>query len=270
MSGKRRLKKMVSRILAVLLLCDISLMISAALFHFGVYDQAVLAQSFEKSGYYEMFFEEAQAELFTVLDEAGIPDSALNVSDLELSFERRMRSQVLNRSDSAVELSGISMAKEILDWAEGQKLDLTLRAQEGIVRLSERLSRILYDKSEILGLDGWYGDANLFSKRLPQFLKCLGFLFFVATAFIGYLQSRKYRFFTNLAASLAGAALVGVIQSGIVSLLIQPEMGQAMGLVMAAYRREIAFVGLKISAAVFVIAVMLDVSGLVMKKMQQR
>lgn len=269
MRKKRQLRRIISGILIALLACNIGLMISVAVFHFGIYDQSLLAYSFEKSGYFEETFDKVQLEIINVLEDVGLPDSVFPYNDLKMSFERRMRSQVLNRSDAAAELNSISLAKLILDSIEKQGIETTLKAEEGIILLSQTLSQILFEHSEVSGIEQWYGDASHFSEKIPVFMIILGFLAVVDVVVIGFLQRRKYKIYIYISAGLAGAGFVGAVVSAVLFMTIQTGTDGLASQVMVAYRQEILFVGLKISAAVFVIAAILNILGMAIKKMQQ-
>lgn len=269
MRNRRLLRRIISGILTALLACNIGLMISVAIFYFGVYDQAVLVHSFEKSGYFEEKFEKAQSEVMAVLETVGIPDIIFSFDDLKMSFERQMRSQILNRGDAASELNSISLAKLIMDCIEKQSIETTLKAEEGIVLLSQELSRLLFEQSKVSGIEQWYEDMVDFSEKIPVIVIILGFIAAFDIAAIGVLQSRKYKVSVYVAAGLTGAGIAGIAVSAILFRTIQTGLDGVASQVMVAYRQEVLSVGLKICAAVFVIAVILSFLGLAIKKMQQ-
>lgn len=267
MSKKRQYRRLVSGILIALLACNIGLMISIAVFRYGVYDQALLMRSFEQSSYFEEKFNNAQAMVAEVLKENGLSDSVFSLNNVKMSFERRMRSQVLNRSDAAAELSSISVAKTILDSIEKQSMKTTLKAEEGIILLSQKLSRILLEQSEIPGVEKWYEDAEHFLQKASVFMLAVGTLAAADIAAIVALQSIKHKIFIKLAAGLSGAGFIGTALS--VTLFMVIGIGRVENQVIAVYYQNILLVGLKISAAVLVIAAILGVLGLAIKKMQQ-
>lgn len=268
MSKKRQYRRLVSGILIALMACNIGLMISVAVFRYGIFDQAVLMNSFEKSGYFEETFHKTQSEIVEVLEDMGLPDEVFLFNDVKMSFERRMRSQVLNRSDAAAELNSISLVNAILDYIEKQNIETTLKSEEGIIFLSQELSQILLKKSEVAGIEQWHENAKFFSEKIPVFMIINGSLAVAGIAAMGVLQNKKNKFFVNIAAGLSGGSLLGVILSVILFMATQTGKDSLLNQVMAVYRQEILFVGLKISAAVFVIAAILDILGLAIKKMQ--
>lgn len=268
MRKKRQLRRIISGILIALLACNIGLMISVAVYHFGVYEQSVMVRSLE-SGYFKEKFEKAQSEITEILETAGLSKSIISFDDLEMGFERRMRSQVLNRSDAAAELNSINLANSILDCIDEQGIVTTLKAEEGIALLSQTLSQILFRQSEVLGMEQWYDDVGCFSEKTLVLMMVLVFLAAAIVVAIGFLRSRKYRIFIDIATGLAVAGIIGIAISVVLFIEIQAGTGRAAIQTMSAYRQEVLFAGLKISAAVFVIAAILSILGLAIKKIQQ-
>lgn len=272
MKNKRKTRHIISGYLVFLMAVSFAIIILYMIFYFGVFNQSILIRSFDRGKYYNEQCNIIEQNIRQYIETAGLPDDIFDPSVYRTSLERKMRSQVYGRHDEISELDKLNIAEDMLDRLSEEGAETTLRSEQGILRLSDKVGDIFAEGTTVPGIDEWQREKQLFGDNARIPLIVFVFLNLVLACILFLIQSRKYRFIIYFSMAVIISSFIGMAESILLlnfskSVLsnINFELGN-IALVVMEYQKEIIYTGLKINAGVLLTGVTLLLCGQIFKK----